>query len=302
MAAGRLVYQPGGRVAGNQLAWYGRNGERLGAVGEPGSLYGPRVSPDGSRIALDISGDSNQGDIWVLDSERGSGSRVTVWPEDDSYPIWSPDGEELMFSSTRGEGIFKLYRVDFQGGTEPELVLDKEGGDVVPGAWPSDGTRVFFSHATEGQIWELDTETGETRSVIESGFTKGDFSVSPDGSWITYDSNETGQSEVYLASLPQGEQRARVSTEGGKAPLWARDGSEIFFMSPHSDAILRASVSFEAGRPVIGRVEKLIGVEMKVHSKRQFDTVDGQRFLLNTSVNSGARTPLTLITNWRQEP
>jgi serine/threonine-protein kinase len=225
-----------------------------------------------------------------------------VWPEDDSYPIWSPDGEELMFSSSRGEGISRLYRVDFRGGTEPELVLGKEGGDVIAGAWPLDGTRVFFSHATEGQIWELDTESGETRAVIESGFVKGDFSVSPDGNWITYDSNETGQREVYLASLPQGDQRARVSTEGGRTPLWARDGSEIFFMSPHSDAILRASVSFEAGRPVIGPVEKLIGVEMKVHRWRQFDTVDGQRFLVNTSVNSGGRTPLTLVVNWRQEP
>ncbi len=298
---GRLVYQPGGRVAGNRLIWYGRGGEELGTVGPAGSLYQARISPDGSRIVLDISGDSNQGDIWVLDAERGSGTRVTTWPEDDSYPVWSPDGRALMFSSTRGGGQFRIFQVGLEGASEAELVLDEPDVEMLVRAWAADGSRVLFRRGVDpSNIWALDVATGETFPVIESAFDSNDFAISPDGAWLAYDSNETGDFEVYLTSFPDAGQRIRVSTDGGAGPVWSADGRELFFSSPDSDAIFGVSVEVEGSQPRPGKPERLFGVDMRVHSTRQFDTLDGERFLVNTNVNSGARTPLKLVLNWAE--
>jgi len=302
-SSGLLVYLAGGRVAGNQLTWYSREGQVLGTVGEAGSLYTPRISPDGSRIALDISGDSNQGDIWVLDIERGSGKRLTVWPEDDSAPVWSPDGNELMFFSMRGgtnkERVFRTAR---SGGAEPEIVIAEEGIAFSPSAWARDGKLLVIT-ASDGSprdIWALTLESGEVQRVIEGGASANNPSLSPDGRWMTYDSDETGQREVYIANFPEATQRVPLSIDGGFAPVWSGDGTEVFYASLASDAIFAVGVAIENDQPTLGRPEKLFSMEMKLHSNRQFDTQDGQRFLVNANVDTGGRTPLTVVLNWAE--
>jgi Tol biopolymer transport system component len=300
--SGLLVYLTGGRVAGNLLTWYSREGEELGTVGEAGSLYGPRISPDGSRVALDISGDSNQGDIWALDIERGSGRRLTVWPEDDSSPQWSPAGDELIFFSLRGGTTERVFRTALAGGTEPELLIDGEGVPLVPHAWTRDGKVIAMTAFTTSapDIWALTLESGELQRVIEGDAATRNPSLSPDGHWMAYESDETGQREVYIANFPDATQRLPISTGGGFAPKWSGNGTEVFYASLGSDAIFAVGVAIENNQPILGRPEKLFSMDMKIHRDRQFDTLDGRRFLVNTNVDTGAQAPLTVVLNWAE--
>ena len=296
---GILIYRSGGRVAGNQLTWIQRDGEASGTLGEPGSLYSHRLSPDGNRVAVDISGDSNQGDIWILDVEGGSSTPLVTWPEDDSNPAWSPDGRELAIFSSHGGDNGRLFHIDLVGGGEPELLLDDEGF-LTPGVWSHDGRQlVFHVELTEASnIRLLDIESGEVQSIIEDEFQTENPSLSPDGRWLVYNSDETGRMEVYLTTFPDARRRVRVSSDGGIAPLWSRDGSEIFFASPQYDAIYSTEVAFDADQPRLGRPVKLFSVDMKVHRYRQYDTADGQRFLVNLNVGGAERIPLTVLQNW----
>jgi serine/threonine protein kinase len=302
-ATGVLVYRSGGRIAGYQLTWVGRDGEIQGSVGPAGSIYQPGLSPDGRQVAVDISGDSNQGDIWIFDVEAGSGTPVVTWPEDDSYPVWSPDGRELAFMSQHDSEEPRIFRLDIAGGS-PELLLEIPGEGLIPRAWsPDGGTLIFQSGPIDARnIKALDLASGEVRSLIEDAFDTENAILSPDGQWMAYDSDESGHKEVYLASWPDLRGKLRISVDGGFAPLWSPDGREIFFTAPGSSGIYAADVDLSGEQPRLGRPVLLFEIDMKVHHTRQYVTPDGQRFLVNRSLASGARTPLTVLQNWADEP
>jgi serine/threonine protein kinase len=297
---GVLIYRSGGRVAGNQLTWIQRDGEVAGTVGTAGSVYSPSLSPDGKLVAIDISGDSNQGDIWIVDTESGRSDPIVTWPEDDSYPVWSPDGTELAVFSMHGGGNSRIFQVDLTTGGEPNLLLADEGSGLLPRFWSSDGRTLLFlaGQSSRRDIMALDIESGDVRVIIADEFDTQNPSLSPDGRWIAFDSDMTGGKEVYLAPFPDASRRVRVSTDGGFAPLWSRDGSAIFFATANQDAIFSVDVTFDAGEPRLSRPTKLFSVDMKLHSNRQYDTFDGQKFLVNVNLRDGVREPLTVLQNW----
>jgi serine/threonine protein kinase len=297
---GLLIYRAGGRVAGNQLTWIGRDGEPQGTLGPTGSLYSQDLSPDGRKLAVDISGDSNQGDIWVFDVESGTGTPVVTWPEDESYPVFSRDGKTLLFFSTRGGSHERIFRMDMESGSGPALVAEEPGAALVPRVWSADGGTAVITGGvdTDTDILMLDLASGDRQPVVLDEFDTQNPSLSPDERWMVYDSDETGRREVYLASFPDHRGRTRVSIDGGFAPLWSPDGQEIFFASLRSDRIYSEPLTWVDGTPRPGRPVELFQVDMKIHHNRQYDTADGQRFLVNVNLRSGERTPLTLLQNW----
>ena len=193
-----------------------------------------------------------------------------------------------MFFSIREGRLSRVFRTALVGGAEPSLVLGEDGMDLSPCAWTRDGTVVISAGKPAARhIWALTLETGEVRPVIEGEASAGNPALSPDGRWMAYDSDETGEREVYLADFPEARSRFRISIDGGSAPVSSGDGTEI-------------DVSIEGGQPLLGQPRRLFSMDMKTHSHRQFDTLDGRRFLVNANVDAGTRTPLTVMLNWAE--
>lgn len=302
-SGGTLVYVKGSEADGqSRLVLRNRQGEEIGTVGPPGNYYAPRFSPDGRRVAVDNSGTANNGDIWIYDLDRPVGTRVTSDPADESAPVWSPDAEEIVFySATSGDG--DLFRHRLAGRGKPETLLDTDGIDENPTDWSRDGRTILYEREEapgRDDIWILDLETGEERSLVTTSFSALHASFSPDGRFITYDSNESGQYEVYLRSIEPGGQVWQVSLEGGEVAFWREDGRELFFSGPDGfihvvDVDLEGSVTLGTPRP-------LFRARMRFDRGTQYHVApDGQTFVVNTPMEEKNPRSMSVVLNWSPE-
>jgi serine/threonine-protein kinase len=190
----------------------------------------PRLSPDGRRLALHLSDLEN--DVWVLDLDRGALTRITHHPEEDETPVWSADGQWIAFSgssrSSSGRSVFRR-RADGSGGEE-ELWTGGDHTHVTD--WSRDG-RVLLLESAHAQrrsdVLLLDVAGKATTPLIATAFNESSARLSPDGRWIAYQSDESGQLEVYVQSFPALDRKVQVSTQGGVQPVWARDGTAVHF-------------------------------------------------------------------------
>src|SRR5206468_12063754 len=138
-----LVYRTGGS-ARTQLTWVDRSGRPLGAVGPPGAYRNPALSPDGTRVAVEVTdSQSRTQDIWLIELARGVASRFTFDAHNDIYPAWSPDGSRIAFGSDRDGGVFSLYEKPANGATSEALLL-KAAEDVAPHSWAPDGQVLVY--------------------------------------------------------------------------------------------------------------------------------------------------------------
>ena len=286
-----LVYREGGLRLGEELVRVSRSGEELGPVGPPGNYYHPRLSPDGSRVAVDRSDETNRGDIWVYEVERGTGTRLSAAPEDESSPNWSPDGSRIAFWAALGE--HNLIRVLPSGDAGPAEEFPIDGFRPRLTDW-SVGDVLFVERG--GDIWAGTLADRSFKPFVETPFTEKSAVASTDGRLVAYDSDETGRPEVYVRTFPDSGKRWRVSTDGGRTPVWRRDGGEIYFVDA-DERITAVTVSPSPGDLRFGRPRALFHVELKHSERAQFDTLDGETFLVNRTRRSGSRAPLTLVLN-----
>ncbi len=302
---GVLVCRGGVASAGSRLVWVDRTGKELGTVGTPGDYGTLSLSPDGSRIAADIGaaggGSSN---IWVLDPSRDVTTRFTFGTTLDIWPVWSPDGANLIFGSDR-TGRFMAYERPSTGaaGEQLFLTMDRDAGPVD---WSEDGryvALVAFGGRTRADVWVMPT-FGDRKPVpfLQSEFAEMEPHFSPDGRWIAYSSNESGRREVYLQPFPGPGGKLQVSTRGGRDPRWRRDGRELYFIAADGKlmsvdvapgAVPQLSTPkplFEAPRPdptALGAFGGSYAVSR-----------DGQRFLLRRQVQAPTLPATTVILNW----
>ncbi len=223
-----------------QLAWVERTGSEIAHVGPIGVYRGVEVSPDGRRVAVHRH-DSPGGDVWIFES-TGTNTRQTFSPNDDnSMPIWSPDGQHIVYSALR-DGKWGLYRKLSDGRGAAELLFES---DLVkaPMSWAPDGQRLVFGALdpqTKGDLWVLTLEssggtvTGEPELFVSTPADETHGQVSPDGRWLAYASNQTdaSQYEIYVRPFPTGVGTWQISDQdrgGGSSPRWKRDGTEIFY-------------------------------------------------------------------------
>jgi len=319
-ATGLVAYR-GGSVSRRQLTWVDRTGKVLGTLGAPdeSNLRDPRVAPDGRRVAVQRTVQGNT-DLWLLDGARTS--RVTFDAGVDRFPIWSPDGRQLVFDSGR-TGVRDLYVKDASGaGVEARLVASAQ--PKVATDWSADGRFLLYASSdpqTGWDIWaqEMDPLTGAARAgrapgiVLRTPFTERWGRFSPDGRWVAYQSNESGRPEIYVrpwtlptagAAAPAPSAQWQVSTAGGVTPVWRADGQVLYYLGPDG-AMMAApvtvrSAALEPGTPVALFPTRIVGGGVESLVGPQYDVTRDGRFLINTLLDAAA-TPITLIMNWRPE-
>ena len=311
-ATGAIAFRTGAWSGRRHLTWFDRTGSEKGRVGEPddGDSFGTALSPDGRRVAMSRSVKNNN-DIWLLDADRGVMSRFTSSPSPDTFPVWSPDGTRLAFGSPRTEvnSARDLYWKPVSG-DEPEKLLLSTPHYKEPLDWSRDGRLLLYRSLnpdSKYDLWALPMD-GDRKPfpVVQSNFDERDGQFSPDSRFIAYQSNESGRWEVYIQSLAGGP-RVQVSSAGGAQVRWRRDGRELFYIA--LDGRLMAvpvRYSPRAGDIDVGAPQPLFvtAVGGAVQAARpQFYAVaaDGQRFLMNTLVDDGETSAITIVLNWNPE-
>jgi eukaryotic-like serine/threonine-protein kinase len=300
-ADGTLVVREGGVVSGDELALVDRRGADLGPIGPPGNFYHPRLSPDGTKVAVDQSDETNRGDIWIYDVARRTGTRWSSHPEDESTPVWSPDGRQLAFSSLREASQGAIHLGSVHRSEDERLLHSVPEGSLSPLSWSAQGT-IVAEYGRAGRLGRvyglgaLSLADGTFEAITAGRFTTLNGSLSPDGRFLAYDSDETGRREVYVQPFPDATDRWRVSTEGGSAPFWRSDGRELFFLDGSSQLSVVAVLAAPGARSLsFGAPEVLFPLHLKWSRNRQIDTIDGRTFVVNRTASGGETAPMTLL-------
>jgi serine/threonine-protein kinase len=233
---------------------------------------------------------------------------LTFDPSNDAVPLWTPDGERVVFASDRS-GNFDLYwrRAD---GTGPEERLTTGSQHEFPASWGNGGRDLVFLECPTPQSGPCDVSvlsmTGErqTKVLLQTKFNEQDASVSPDGRWLAYDSNESGQPEIYVRPFPDVEGgRWQVSTGGGMEPLWGPKGAELFYRSPTSLMVVPVRTG---ATPTFGNAATLfnLGRYFTGGGGRHYDiTPKADRFIVTAPVTpeGGTAGEIVVVQNWDQE-
>jgi len=324
--SGSVVFVPGEANGSDRvLVWIDRKGdeERASAIVRPINILQSalRLSPDGTRAALTIDavattssvapgttssspGSASAGsDVWMWDSVRGSLTRVS-FTGTGSSPLWTPDGKKLCFKS----GTTDVMCQSADGSGQVERVATIEGLASIR-SFTADGTQLISSVLTKTGTDIFVTTLGSspaTRPLIATPFGEGSATISPDGRWLAYQSNETGQLEVYVRPFPAVDQgRSQISIDGGFEPRWARNGRELYFITGGGAAprvmwavpILEGQ-KFSAGKPV------MIGKPSAVTSPA-YDVAPDGRFLFHVTQSAApssvARSQVVFVQNWIEE-
>jgi Tol biopolymer transport system component len=301
--AGSITYRTGfSRLS--QFTWFDQAGKVAGTIGTPDAngLLNPALSPDGRRVAAQRAMHGNI-DLWLFDAGRET--RLTFDAGRDMYPVWSPDGSRIAFSKEL-KGARSLYRKSSMGGGGQELLL-ASGSTLVPNAWSPDGRFLMYSErspVTALDLWVLPLDGKQPPSVfLNSKFEERYPQFSPDGRWVAYMSDESGRPEIYLRPFPASSGQFPVSTTGGIAPRWRKDGKELYYIAPDSK-LMAVSMDTTGRAPKMGepgalfRPHILYGGTMTTGVLWQYDVAPDGRFLINVTPDDVVTAPITVIQNW----
>ena len=279
-----------------RLVWVDRQGRELSTVADDGAWhYLPRLSPDGSRVAVShYESGANHGDVHIHDAGRHLDTRVTFDDNDDQNVCWSPDGRALAVAVTSiaGRGVYLLdparpgERRLWRGSDRP----------IFPEDWFPDGSLLVSIVADDNRtdLYRLPPgENAEPVPVITSAFSEQDPALTADGRWLAYVGDSTGRNEIYVRALATGEEW-RVSQAGGTSPLWRRDGRELYFLDSRGYIVAvpaTIGTGFSMGAPV-----PLFTALLDDASGRQYDaTADGGRFMLNRRRDTAERPIVMMV-------
>lgn len=310
-----------------RLAWVDASGEADPLPYEPRPYMAPRVAPDGRRFVA--GGVEDGASIWLFDPERGASRRLTEPGLQEFWPIWSPDGRDILHNSNRHGGpTLDIYRRGLDGGTPPGRLTDGPGVKQ-PRSWTPGGDTLVFTLARERAGEDPEEDSGfdiwilplrpESRPEpwLRTSAHESHPVVSPDGRWIAYASDISGRAEVYVRRFPGPGGEEQVSTAGGWEPVWAPGGDRLYYRSMNGDSLwavsFRAEESPAGGTgplPRSGRPELLFTGAFNNaagFAGRNYDLApDGERFLmiLEGTEERGSwieRTRIDVILNWLPE-
>ncbi|HYC92443.1 MAG TPA: protein kinase [Thermoanaerobaculia bacterium] len=293
--SGTLLYQTGELESETQMMWYDRSGKELGVVGPLQPYSSLSLSPDGNRIAASTGMASSS--VWIYDSTRDVKTRLTAG-DNDLGPVWSRDGRSIAFSSRRRD-YPDIYIRDVAAGTERPAVISAM--DKIATSWSPDGTMIFYQATglpSETDIRYVTVADGKSHSYAATQFVESSATMSPDGRWIAFQSNESGQTEIYVAPFPPTGAKWTVSQNGGISPRWRGDGRELFFLHPSDQTVMAVPVTLGV-TPEIGKPLPLFRVRVSLGVAPWDVRADGQRII--AAVRRGpepVREPMTLVQNF----
>jgi eukaryotic-like serine/threonine-protein kinase len=311
---GLLVFTAGNQGAGSaQLTWFDRDGKALGTVGEPGNYYPLAALSQDTKQAAVVRIDPQarrKSNLWLVDFTRsGAFTKFTFDSSQDAYPVFSPDGSRIVFTSSR-DGPSNLYQKLTSGKTDEEPLL-KTDESKYPWSWSSDGRFLLYdtrSQKTNLDVWILPMQGAQRTPMLFQGteFNELEPQFSPDGHWIAYTSDQSGRNEIYVREFslgpdgkPDPTAKHQISTDGGGDPHWRDDGKELIYVSPDRKAILSAEIATtpdfrSSPAKALFTAPGIPGIPPNV-------TGDGKRILLALPVtqNNGLQQ-FTVVQNWPQ--
>jgi len=286
---GVLAYRQGSNGIIGELVWLDRQGRRVDVVGEPGAYITPALSPDQTKLAVvRVDQENWENDVWLFDLKAPKSSRLTFDMRKVTNPIWSPDGAKIAFSSMQN-GAYDIFQKPSAGGGRVESVLESTADKYVIN-WPPDGQVLLYESMQK--LWAL--SLGGKSNEIASTAASGD--VSPNRSWVAYNSAVSGRNEIYVQSFPSSVDKWQVSKLGGGFPLWRRDGKELFYIA--GNKLMAVDVQTDAQSFVAGTPHPLFSVPVGANGGRYYQVAaDGQRFLVVTPLDKPP-PPITVVVNW----
>ncbi len=289
-----------GETLGRRLMWVDRNGKETPALDDARDYADTWLSPDEKRFVFDLSEGGGKGDLWIRDLARGITSRFTFEPEREFAPIWSPDGRRIVYS--KQSKIWDLYAKDAAGTGEPVEIL-KSPENKFPSDWSRDGAWLVYNSLgkdTGWDLWALPMNGTDHKPIplARTKFAELAASLSPDGRFLAYRSNESGRNEVYVQEFPEARSKWQVSAEGGSDPFWRGDGHELFYRARDLSLMavpVQLAPTFNAGTP-----RALFKAHFALVNSRGLyrPTRDGQRFLMLETLGREAIPSTTVVLNW----
>jgi eukaryotic-like serine/threonine-protein kinase len=307
-ANGTLVYNVAGGAQISQLTWYDRAGKITGHVGDPGVYANPSISYDGNTVAADVTDEkANNVDIWLFGVKTGLASRFTFNPSEEVSAAWSRKDDRIAFRSDVDPAAVETKKTQ---GFEKEKTVHAYNGadDEVPNSWSLDDSAIVATaQLADGSsaLRVIDVNSHATHDIIKSKTSVSNGQISPDGKWLAYASNESGEWQVYVTSWPSGEGKWQVSRDTGTEPRWRGDTREIFYVGPGkmlTAAPVEAGASFAVGTatPLFRLVarERVSSTDLSTYDVAR----DGQHFIVNRYLKPDHVDPLTIVLHSNATP
>jgi len=289
----------------SQLAWYDRKGNILQTLGAPADYDEPVISPNGKFLAF-TQGTRSARSIWIRDLTRGTQSRFTFDSSTSLTPVWTPDEKRIVFASDT-TGNLDLYwkAADGNGDKEPLLssASDKSADEVSP-----DGRYLLYEdhsrNAAWSELWILPlSEERKPKLYLQAEAAHLNHAAfSPDGRWVAYRSNETGNAEIFVQSFPNVGSKFQISDGGGDAPVWRSDGKELLYFGPNGSITsvpVETGATFRAGAPQI--LFQVPPPNTSNGPRTVFVLAHDGRILVNRGVEDANRREITVVASWEAE-
>ena len=299
---GTLVYNTSTGATLSVLTWMDRAGKELGHVGKPAVICNPTLSPDGSRVAVDVSDlAENNVDVWLESTSGAGNTRFTFSPEEDVVGVWSRDGSILAYrENLPGHSALITKRATGLEREQNKFEVSASD-DIVPNSWSMDGRQILATHSGPSggtHLLLVPLAGGNPTPFAMSKGNEMNGQLSPDGKWVDYASDESGTWQIYVTTFPGAVGKFQVSRGGGTEPRWNRNGIEIFYLSL-SGVLTSVPVdtkdTFSTGAPQpLFQIRGRAAISATDHFS--YDVAgDGKRFLVNQYVKPDHVDPLTIV-------
>lgn len=297
---GTLCYQYASTSSLSELIWVDREGKELEKVGEVGAYRDIALSPDNGKLLFGLYDNQGQNeDLWIRDFKRNLVSRLTFDKPNNLLPFWSPDGKYVVYVEISDASFKTVYkRSDGQGTVKTLGVLDSIPHG--PTDWPTNDEIILVYQRKSLNVGKVNLKDSSFTELLHTDYNEIGASLSNNGRYILYMSNESGRNEIYVKELSENGGRWQISNDGGYSPMWAADDSEIYFKDGNDFMVV--SVNIEGGKFEVGLPVKMFS--KNVNSAGQFSAFryavsnDKQRILINAAITQSVDDNIVVVQNW----